>query len=147
MRRLIKFPIKGTFHYAAELALDQGLVHPGLELAFKAEPENSYDRYAIQIWIANQNQQTEPDQMHGYLLGYVPRVMSKNLTAILQRQSSTKLTVVHKARLGKRIEIDCMLEIEQAWWPYLYLFAQALFATHTFKLKRFTQGLLNRSLK
>ena len=74
MQRRIRFPIKGTYYYAAELAIDMGLLQQGTHLQLRFEPENLYDSYAIQVWLNNSNDETlfnnEPERSEqGYLLG------------------------------------------------------------------------------
>ncbi len=164
MHRQIKFPIKGTFYYAAELAMEQDLIDPETRLMFIAEPDNCYDQYAIQIWLPSQadtsittnssaDASTDTHAKPGYLLGYVPRTMSKQLSRILQAQPSLEaeptldLKVVHRARMGKRIEIDCLLSLEQSLLPYLYLASLSMLSIQLHNLKRFTRNLFNRAGK
>lgn len=139
MSRQIQFPIKGTFYYSAELALDLDLVQQGTLLKFRAEPDNRFDQFAIQIWLPTKSEETES----GYLLGYVPKVMSKKLSLALQKKPHTGLNVTHIAQRGKYIEIDCLLSIQQPVLPHLYLSILSAFASKMHRLKRLTQNLLS----
>lgn len=141
MHRAIKFPIKGTFYYSAELALDLNLIHNGLILQMRPEPSNKYDTFAIQIWLINPH--AEPENNSGLLLGYVPKMMSKNLSKLLTANPPNQILITEHARLGKRIEIDCLLEIDLAWLSYVYLSALALFATQLHRFRRFTSKLFS----
>lgn len=150
MKRTIQLPIKGTFYYSAFLAMQDELLNNGTALILIPEPENTYDRYALQIWLPisqNINNQEQPGMFKsellepgllepGLLLGYVPKSLSKNFHTLYTNNQLTDLHIIHAAQQGKRIEIDCQITIYQAWLPYLSLFIQSKLIAKLYLLKR-----------
>lgn len=124
MFKTIHFPIKGTFYYAAELAIENDLLPTNTPLMFKAEPDNSYDVNAIQIWRPTQSalnphggkSSNESDEKNsGLLLGYVPRQLAPILTPYLTSHYPLNPYVIRKAKKGKLIEIDCAVQLHLSW--------------------------------
>lgn len=107
--------VAGFRHHQAPTLFDQ--LRPGDTLILKREPDNPYDRHAIQVlW-------------QGQLLGYVPRrnnqalawALDQNLQLIDQHnaernfhrnfQISARISALHaRARPRGRIEFDVFLE-------------------------------------
>jgi len=120
MFKTIHFPIKGTFYYAAELAIENDLLPLHAPLIFKAEPDNTYDAYAIQIWCPV-TKKTHPSvndtdkKRNGLLLGYVPRQLAPSLCHCLKSGYPLNPQVIHRAKKGKLIEIDCAVELHLPW--------------------------------
>ena len=148
MKRRIQFPVKGSFYYSADMAMDLSLLYPDEPLKFQREPDNIYDKNAVQIWLPKSVQACFEDNdnkdaviSHGLLLGYVPRTLAPKIVFYIQHQGPLEVTVRHCARLGKQIEIDCQVTIHQAWLPYLNLTIHALIVTQIHRLKRFKQRL------
>lgn len=141
MQRRIRFPIKGTYYYAAELAIDMDLLQLGSHLQLRFEPENLYDANAIQIWLNNSddkalfNSDSEKSEQ-GYLLGYVPKSMSRELNKQLHHYSAYSLDVINLAKFGKSIEIDCVLQLEQPLLPFIYLNLLATLSRNVMTFKR-----------
>ncbi len=149
MQRNLVFPVKGTFYYAADLALDLQLLTKGTALQLHPEPENTYDPYAIQIWLPKQEaesrqniQPAEDDKL--YLIGYVPKLLSKQLSALLHNGQTDQLEITHLARHGKFIEIDCRLIIQQPLFNFLYLVLAAQFSRRYSNLKRIGRRLFHQ---
>jgi len=141
MQRRIRFPIKGTYYYAAELAIDSGLLQQGNHLQLRSEPDNPYDRYAMQIWLDHSTDgsqfNSEADKSEqGYLLRYVPKSMSRELNKQLQHYNAYNLDVIHLAKFGKSIEIDCVLQLEQPLLPFIYLNLLATLSKNVMSIKR-----------
>lgn len=115
------FRIKGTHYYSADLAYQAGLLQPNAQLLLVNEPDNAYDCFAIQIWLANSKQQAH------YLLGYVPR------QSTLQFHFWQKQHCLHTLKLNT-IEVEptrlCLYanaSIEHHWWHKpLFLLYQAI---------------------
>jgi len=111
----VQFPIKGTYYYAAELALESDWIVQKTRLILKAEPDNPYDKHAIQIWCAHPDKNSSSE----LLIGYVPRALAKQLRPYLeiaQKQNALfHAQVIHKAKIGKQIEIDCQLQLSFSW--------------------------------
>ena len=118
MFNTIQFPIKGTYYYAADLAFTSGWIQPKTQLLLKTEPDNPYDKNAIQIWY---NHPTPPSSR--LLIGYVPRALAKQLTPYLKSNhkqgNPLYAQVIHSAKAGKRIEIDCQIQLSFPWLKQL----------------------------
>ena len=149
MKRRIQFPIKGSFYYSADMAMDLSLLYPDEPLKFQLEPDNIYDQNAVQIWLPKSVQACFEDHdsnedaviSHGLLLGYVPRTLAPKIAFYIRHQDYLEVTVRRCARLGKQIEIDCQVTINQAWLHYLNLMIHATIVTQLHRLKRFKQRL------
>ncbi len=155
------FPIKGTFYYAADLVLDEDLLSLTTPLKLQAEPDNPYDHHALQIFLptrfkskvadlnsvgtAFQENLGRPGPLKaGLLLGYVPRSLASALSQPLRRSSAYRLTVTRAARLGKRIEIECLLEIKLPWYRALNLRLLCLWIEQRERLNRVKRYLIQR---
>jgi len=149
MKRRIQFPVKGAYYYSADMAMDLSLLYPDEPLKFQLEPNNAFDKNAVQIWLPKNVQACFEDNdnnkdsliSHGLLLGYVPRTLAPKIAFYIKHQGALELTVRHCARLGKQIEIDCQVTINQAWLHYLNLMIHAKIVTQLHRLKRFKQRL------
>lgn len=137
MQRLIKFPIKGTYYYSAADALKLDCLNLNSQLSLIAEPDNYYDKFAIQIWL-----KIPQNQSNGYLLGYIPKVMSKRLSLYL-KHAPAELQITHLAQRGKHIEIDCYLTIEEKLMPYLTLRFLGIWSLTLAKGKRIRRRLFS----
>jgi hypothetical protein len=82
MLQSYQLPIKGTFYYAAEIAFDENLLTSNTALQLLPEPDNGYDRYALQIFLptmqdSSNNRVPSIEVLNadnpGLLLGYVPK--------------------------------------------------------------------------
>jgi hypothetical protein len=115
MLNTIQFPIKGTYYYAADLALESNWIDHNAQLTLIAEPDNPYDKNAIQVWCDN----PDKNQTNKLLLGYVPRALAKQLSPYLKiyLKNSYPLhtQVIHRAKSGKSIEIDCQIQLNLSW--------------------------------
>ncbi len=115
MQHTIRFPIKGTYYYAAELALESEWLQPNTLLILIAEPDNPYDQNAIQIWCPN----PDADNPSKLLIGYVPRALAKQLSPYLkvmpQEGCPLHAQVIHRVKSGKQIEIDCQIQLNFSW--------------------------------
>jgi hypothetical protein len=61
--------VKGTHYYQAQLAWEAGWLESFAPLVLVREPDNRYDRHAIQIWLLRPRM----------LLGYVPRALAPRI--------------------------------------------------------------------
>ena len=147
MKRRIQFPIKGAYYYSADMAMDLSLLHQDEPLKFKLEPDNHYDKNAVQIWLPkniptcleDNNDKEDIVMSHGLLLGYVPRTLAPKMVFYIQHKDPIELTIKRAARRGKQIEIDCQVTINQAWLPYVRLMIHAAVVTHLHRLNQFKQ--------
>ena len=149
MKRCIQFPVKGTYYYSADMSMDLSLLCADEPLKFQLEPDNIFDKNAVQIWLPKsiqacfENNDSNEDALisHGLLLGYVPRTLAPKIAFYIQHQGPLEVSVRHCARLGKQIEIDCQVTINQAWLQYLNLMIHATIVNQFHRLKRFKQRL------
>lgn len=134
MQRTLNFPIKGTFYYSADLAMELDMLQQNALLHLVFEPENIYDEFAIQIWL--DHSPTEDLKSCDYLIGYVPKILSKPFNNLLVNYQVKSLNVSHLAKHGQFIEVDCRLVIEQPFMKFVYLFSLATLSQQTQFLKR-----------
>ncbi len=113
MIKTIPFPIKGTFYYAAELALETECLTLNTPLILKPEPDNPYDPNALQIYSPVCPPSETKAQL---LLGYVPRALAKQLAPSIKAGIPYQLSISHFAQKGKQIEIDCQLQLHLSWF-------------------------------
>ncbi|GAB6070783.1 hypothetical protein JCM30760_18800 [Thiomicrorhabdus hydrogeniphila] len=144
MQRTITLPIKGTFYYSAYDAMQEGLLTKNTILSLKPEPDNGFDKNAMQIWLPVNSDKTY-DKTHanqlGLLLGYVPKSLSAKISHLYSHHLISEIHIVHYAQLGKRIEIDYQILINQAWLPYVWLFIQSKIIAKIYSLKRTKERL------
>ena len=134
MQRELNFPIKGTFYYSADLAIEMGLLKEHSILHFVLEPDNIHDIYAMQIWLDIQHSGNLKSKE--YLIGYVPKILSKPLNKLLESYEVTGLKVSHLAKHDQFIEVDCKLIIQQPLIKYIYLLSLAKLSQQSQFLKR-----------
>ncbi len=115
MIKTIQFPVKGTFYYAAELALETQCLTLNMPLILKPEPDNPYDPHAIQIYSPIYPP-AETNSKAKLLLGYVPRALAKQLSPSIKAGIQYQPSVIHFAQKGKQIEIDCQLQLHLSWF-------------------------------
>ena len=149
MVRSLRFPIKGTYYYAANLAIEYDLIHKDTALCFKAEPDNSYDKHAVQIWLAtdhteDQNLQTSEQLTPssntdpfttGLLLGYVPRQLAPLISQQLKSGYALTPQVIHRANRGKIIEIECTAQLHLGWFDNLRVQLLSLWIRRLHKIR------------
>lgn len=109
MRVKLRFPIKGLFYYSAEQLFDLQLIQPHHHLTIQLEPNNRFDRNAIQLWLIL------PEKT--FLVGYVPRQLAKIIRQGLSDQQILKLEnrISRAARAGKWMEIELELNLSLNW--------------------------------
>jgi hypothetical protein len=122
-----RFPIKGTYYYAAELAMTQHRLTTNATLQLQAEPDNLFDPYALQIWLPSHH-----PNLPGLLIGYVPRQLARMLHQTLQptlhpsinagarsQQNSPstlyRLHLITPIHQTPRLQLECQLSLDQAW--------------------------------
>ncbi len=154
MLQSYQLPIKGTFYYAAEIAFDENLLTNTTALQLIAEPDNGYDRRALQIFLpitkdSSNNRIPSIEALNadtpGLLLGYVPRQLSPIISRQLKSSCTYSLQVVHKARLGKRIEIECLLEMHLPWFTALKLRLLVIWVQQLNRLKKVQRYLSQKN--
>ncbi len=112
MLRRYRFPIKGSFYYAAEIAYQQHCLPPGQTLFIHSEPDNRYDANALQIW-------TQP-QAAGYLIGYVPRQLAKLWHPLFKSSApQLELQLSKSQAKGKLLRLECEIELNLTWRQHL----------------------------
>lgn len=145
-----QLPIKGTFYYAAEIAFNENRLTHNTELHLTAEPDNDYDRHALQIFLptiaeSSNNRASGIDVLNrdtpGLLLGYIPRQLSPIISRQLKSPCTYSLQVIHRAKLGKRIEIECLLKMHLPWFTALNLRILTIWVQQLKQLKRLQRYL------
>ena len=140
MLQSYQIPIKGTFYYAAEMAVDENLIDDKTILELRPEPENNYDGYALQIFLPTTQNPSNPGKS-GLLLGYVPRQLSPIISRQLKSHCPYSLQVIHRAKLGKRIEIECLLNMQLPWFTALNLLLLTIWVQQLKQFKRLQRYL------
>ncbi len=150
MLQSYQLPIKGTFYYAADIAFDEDLLTNNTALQLRVEPGNAYDRHALQIFLPTppillDNSPPTIGVLNtdnpGLLLGYVPRQLSPIICRRLESPYKYSLQVIHSAKLGKRIEIECLLKIQLPWFSALNLRLLTIWVQQLKQLKRLQRYL------
>ena len=158
MFKTVRFPIKGTYYYAADLAMESDLIQQDTVLTLKQEPENAYDRHAIQIWLptdfqpssnlppplsppSNNPSHIALNPYPGLLLGYVPRLLAPTIGQYFENFSTLNTQVIHKAKLGKMIEIDCQIELQVNWIQNTQLQLTAFWVRQFYRMQKFLHSL------
>jgi hypothetical protein len=149
MYKSYQFPIKGTFYYAAAIVIDESLMTNNTLFELQAEPGNAYDQYAVQIFLrppqaVSANTLLIPNDSNpnypGLLLGYVPRQLAPLISQPLKSHAQYSLQVIHKAKMGRHIEMDCLLRVQLPWFTALNLRLLTLWVqqlNHFKKLRRY----------
>lgn len=94
--RKIEFEITGMSH-AKDIEKCKDLLKENVSLVLNQEPENKYDKYAIQVILKKMGQE--------YHLGYVPRYYSKYLTDVLNDCISYS-AMIEKVRIDPVLKED-----------------------------------------
>lgn len=120
MIKKYRFMIKGSFYYAAQLAMEQHRLTPNTTLTLKTEPDNAFDPYAVQIWLPSHQA-----NLPGLLIGYVPRQLARVIHSTLAMsefaQQKThaapayRLMLIAPVRTAPRLQLECQLSFDQAW--------------------------------
>lgn len=109
MKTTLRFPIKGLFYYSAEHLFDLHLISEGRHLQLVLEPENRFDKNAIQVWLKLPQKE--------FLVGYIPRQLAK----IFRQQMREKEIIALSNRIswhlhqGRLMEIELRIETELSW--------------------------------
>jgi hypothetical protein len=91
---LNRFFVAGLYYYdGLELAAEGG-VKPGDALRLSAQPDNPYDRFAVEVFHAPT----------GIKLGYVPRTDNKHISRLLRRGVPLEARVVRTCSDGQSWE-------------------------------------------
>lgn len=81
---LNRFFVAGVYYYDGMELVAEGGVKVGDELRLSAQPDNPYDRFAVEIFHAPT----------GVKLGYVPRTDNKHISRLLRRGVPLEARVV-----------------------------------------------------
>ena len=111
-------PLKGSFYYDAELAEASGWLMVGRKLQLSCEPENRYDRQAVQISLpfAHSNQTA--------LLGYIPYSHSPALTWLLknaQLSAPLEAKLFSGYRQYQRLHLFMIIQARLSIWQRVRL--------------------------
>ena len=116
MAQLYRFPIKGSYYYAAQEAFKQQLLTVGATLYIQPEPDNTHDSNALQIW-------TQPNKQ-GYLIGYIPRQLAKHWQPLFAQTSGKKnhlsVRLTRSLAKGKQLRLECEVQLTLSWLQRLH---------------------------
>ncbi|MBN2646203.1 MAG: HIRAN domain-containing protein [Thiotrichales bacterium] len=109
MKVTLRFPIKGLFYYSAEQLFDLHLISKGRHLQLVLEPQNGFDKNAIQVWLKLPQQE--------FLVGYIPRQLAKIFRQQLSGEQITALSnrISWHLQQGKWMEIELRIETVLSW--------------------------------
>ncbi len=130
MIKTIRFPIKGTFYHDAKQALQSGKLLSDSLLNLQADSDNAYDPYAIQVWIKHDS----------YLLGYVPKTLSKSLLSHLAYKHDCVLTSVQQK--GQYISLIAQIDINTSALQALKIFWISTYICWSYRLKSFIKTFI-----
>ena len=99
-------PVKGVYFYETDAVENHGLLTPGAIVTLKPEPENEFDRHAVQIWL-----NSSP-----CLLGYIPRSHSRRIAWLLQHAQLKSAEIESAYRQYHRLYIYVRLRFDVRWW-------------------------------
>lgn len=109
MRRVYRFPLKGSYYYAARAAFEAGLLKTGSALEIVTEPDNPHDANALQIWLV-------PDKnADRRLLGYVPRQLARLWRPLFAGKPDYRLHIDRLGLQGKWLNIRCEIALQLNW--------------------------------
>lgn len=109
MKTTLRFPIKGLFYYSAEQLFDLHLISEGRHLQLVLEPENRFDKNAIQVWLKLPKEE--------FIVGYIPRQLAKIFCQQLSGEQIIALSnrISWHLHKGKLMEIELRIETELSW--------------------------------
>lgn len=99
-------PVKGVYFYETDAVENHGLLAPGAAVTLKPEPDNEFDRHAVQIWLNGSH----------CLLGYIPRPHSRRITWLLQYAQVKSAEIESAYRQYHRLYIYVRLRFDVRWW-------------------------------
>jgi hypothetical protein len=110
-------PVKGVYFYETDAVENHGLLTPGAALILKPEPENEFDRHAVQIWLNGFPNSLPHSSPHSpCLLGYIPRSHSRRIAWLLQHAQLKTAEIESAYRQYHRLYIYVRLRFDVRWW-------------------------------
>lgn len=106
MLKCEELPVKGVYYYSASQANENHQLFPSQALTLMAEPDNAFDRFAVQVWL------NPPNIL---LLGYVPRTHSQKIAYLLARNKIRRVTLSRAQEYYQRLWLDMSIEYEFSW--------------------------------
>jgi hypothetical protein len=110
-------PVKGVYFYETNAVENHGLLTPGAAVTLKPEPDNEFDRHAVQIWL-NDSPNSPPHTFPSSpcLLGYIPRSHSRRIAWLLQHAQLNTAEIESAYRQYHRLYIYVRLRFDVRWW-------------------------------
>jgi len=102
----LTLPVKGCYYYSADEAAVRGQLFSGQLLKLVAEPQNPYDVYAVQIWLAD---------VSALMLGYIPRQQAPWVQFLTRNHLLADAEITTCYRQFSRWTIDCRLRYHANW--------------------------------
>ena len=113
-------PIKGLHYYQAKDLWQAGLLTESSQLKLVPEPDNPYDRYAVQVYLVPNAKEEAPSNLPSNLLGYLPR-QNAPWNHYLLTHHQTITVNIHHTKLSKQLPNVILIELTYAykWWHKL----------------------------
>ncbi len=99
-------PVKGVYFYETDAVENHGLLTTGAAVTLKPDPDNEFDRHAVQIWLNGSP----------CLLGYIPRSHSRRIAWLLQHAQLNTAEIESAYRQYHRLYIYVRLRFDVRWW-------------------------------
>ncbi|MGE4501206.1 MAG: HIRAN domain-containing protein [Hydrogenovibrio sp.] len=112
-------PVKGVYFYETDAVENHGLLAPGAVVTLKPEPDNEFDRHAVQIWLSGSPNSPPFSPFSPYsscLLGYIPRTHSRRIAWLLQHAQLKTAEIESVYRQYHRLYIYVRLGFNVRWW-------------------------------
>lgn len=112
-------PIKGSYYYSVDEADARGLLFSGQPLKLLAEPQNPYDVYAVQIWLA---------EVSALMLGYIPRRQAPWIQFLTRNHLIFDAEIATCYRQFNRWTLDCRLRYHTNWRVRFHYWLSRIFS-------------------
>ena len=113
-------PIKGLHYYYAKDLWQAELLTESSSLKLQPEPDNPYDRYAVQVYLSTDDQTKTTSVLPSNLLGYLPR-QNAPWSHYLLTHHQTITVKIHQTKLSNHLPNVIMIELTSTykWWHRL----------------------------
>jgi len=111
------FPLKGWSYYHGPTLWKLGHVNPSSQLQLKAEPDNPFDRYAVQVYL-NHSEENKTEKINT-LIGYLPRVSAPIIQFLLLHNQIQNICI-SQIKGTPPYHLELKIHYKQPWWLRLY---------------------------
>lgn len=112
-------PIKGWGFYQGPHLWQTGKLQLTSSLSLQAEPDNPFDRYAVQVYLNLTPNLKNPNTHDKALIGYLPRESAAFMQYLLLQQQIKNIKISQtKTKLPYQIILE--IDYQDSWWHKLY---------------------------